>query len=87
MERKINKCKLDELIRLERKYCNTGDVDILPARIQVAMALSVSSFGNDNMWIHLADFVGGVISGLNKSASNEVIYGAFRAIGYEIAEE
>ena len=70
---------LDELIRLSRKYRKSGDTDILPVKNQTAFKLSFETFGHENNWLYLCDFVNGA---LRLGATNDMIYEAFKAIGF-----
>lgn len=81
----IEKKSLDELIRITRKYDATGDVDILPAKIRNAEALSKQAFGNDLHWLAFSDFITGLIR-LNAEASNLDIYGMLESLGYYLPE-
>lgn len=89
MNRKIDKGMLDELIRLERKYTRTGDVDILEKKDQIAMDISQSTIGSTRKFIAFSDTVGSVLGplGHDKNATNETIYKVFEALGYEIEKE
>ena len=84
----IRKGLLDELIRLTRKYRETGDVDILPAKNKCAFELSRATFGNENRWLPLADLCSAVIgtNGLATAATNEYMYEIFNLLGYAIIE-
>ena len=82
----IEKSKLDELIRLDRKYWDTGDTDILTAQRQVANEISCDLFGKTSMSNTISDAVGVVISpfGLTSDKSNQQVYKLFEALGFEV---
>lgn len=84
----VNKETLDKLIRLERKYAQTGDVDILDARTVVARMVSVEAFGEDDWWLAFSDFVRSIVGvrPLIKNATNRTVYDALQIVGIEIKE-
>jgi hypothetical protein len=84
----IDKKLLDELIRLTKKYWETGDVDWIDARIEKAKRLSDQIFNNTHSWLALSDFISGVVRtrGLKPKAENGDIYSALAVLGYEVAE-
>ena len=83
----VQKKTLDNLIRLSHKYWETGDVDILDARIRTADALSFDVFGNVLEAFSIIDFVDSCIKLNNKIISNETIYAAFGVIGIEVGKQ
>ncbi len=86
--KKIDKKVLDELIRVSRKYWKTGDTDLLPKKIDLSYQLSTQVFGMNNHGFAFSDFVNAIVqtTGLKHSATNQDVYNAFAAIGYEVAE-
>ena len=88
--KQINKATLDELIRLERKYWETSDTDILDARIKTAFELSSQAFGCDLSWIKFADIVSSIVGGshaLKPKATNADIYKVLELLGFEVADD
>jgi hypothetical protein len=81
----MEKKPLDELIRITRKYWETGDVDILDAKINHAKKLSVSVSGNENRWCMFSDLIFAIIR-LNKETTNLDIYGVLETLGYYLHE-
>lgn len=82
----ISKHNLDEVIRLTKKYYETGNKDFLSVREVSRDKLSMEAFGNDLQWCAFTDLVGSIIGGygLNKNATNADIYRVFEVLGYEI---
>ena len=86
--KQIQQHNIDKVIRLTRKYRETGDTYLLPAKIEAAREVSCEMFCTDRSWLEVSEFVGGIIGvcGLSIGASNKVIYDALRCIGYEVIE-
>ena len=85
----IKKSTLLELARLTRKYAKTGDVDILPARIETAKKLAIQAYGKDNAWsafLNLVDAAVGVYA-LYPKCTNEELCELFRALKFEVLDE
>jgi hypothetical protein len=82
----VEKKTMDEAIRLSRKYWDTGDVDILPARLVKTRNLSEQAFGNDWKWCKFNDLIDSMI-GLNKGVGNVTIYEALALVGITVTEE
>ena len=84
----VDKKLLDELIRLTKKYWNTGGADLVGAKIEVAKNLSEQIFNHKNSWCKLSDIISSIVSphGLKPDATNEDIYRVFTVLGYEVAE-
>ena len=57
MKRIISKETLDEIIRTDKKYNKTGDVDILPKKHEKAFQLSKEAFGKNDRWISFTGLV------------------------------
>ena len=85
----IKKSTLFELARLTRKYARTGDVDILPARIETAKKLATQAYGMDNAWSSFAGFVDAVIGvySFYPKCTNEELCELFRALNFEVLDE
>ena len=85
----IKKSTLLELARITRKYARTGDVDILPARIETAKKLATQAYGNDNAWSSFAGFVDAVIGvySFYSECTDEEICEVFRALKFEVLDE
>ena len=85
----IKKSTLLELARITRKYARTGDVDILPARIETAKKLATQAYGNDNAWSSFAGFVDAVIGvySFYPECTDEEICELFRALKFEVLDE
>ena len=81
----MEKKPLDELIRITRKYWETGDVDILDAKLKHAKDLSVSVFGNEGKWCMFSDLIFAIIR-LNKETTNLDIYSVLELLGYYLHE-
>jgi hypothetical protein len=81
----MDKKPLDELIRITRKYWETGDIDILDAKHKHAMNLSTSVSGHEHMWGEFCELINGIVK-LNKEASNLDIYGVLETLGYYLHE-
>ena len=84
----IKKSTLLELARLTRKYARTGDVDILPARIETAKKLATQAYGNYNAWPPFADFVNAVVGvyALYPKCTNEELCGLFRFLKFDLID-
>ena len=82
----INKALLDELVRLIRKYQDTGDADLLPAKHETAFKLSQETFGHKNYWLCFCDLVGGATR-LKKGVPNCDIYAIFAILGLEVVPD
>lgn len=87
--RVIDRRPLDEVIRLTRKYAETGDADLLGAKNDAAEQASISAFSTAYRWLAIADMVSAILgpNGLNPSAPSSVIYRAFEAAGIAIEGE
>ena len=83
--RTVEKKTLNELIRIARKYWDTGDADFLDIRIARAKELSIQAFGNDAEWLPFSDFANGIIR-LNPSISNTKIQLAMELAGISVEE-
>jgi len=85
----IPKDKLDELIRITRKFARTGDADLLQAKHCVAYELSKIVFNDEFRWLCFSDLVGAIVGvhGLRTNAGNQTIYKAFEAVGYVVEDE
>ena len=85
----IKRSTLLELARLTRKYARTGDVDILPARIETAKELATQAYGKDNVWLPFADFVNATVGvyALYPKCTNEELCELFRALKFEVLDE
>lgn len=84
----IKRSTLRELTRLTRKYARTGDVDILPARIETARELATQAYGKDNAWSAFADFVYALVGvyALYPKCANKELEELFKWLGFEIEE-
>lgn len=80
---------VDEIIRITRKYRETGDTDILSGKHQVAMKLSESMFGDNMKWCPICDLVNSIVgtSGLMVNATNQQVYEAFKLFGITVREQ
>jgi hypothetical protein len=85
----IKKSTLLELARITRKYAKTGDVDILPAKIETAKKLATQAYGRDNEWSAFAEFMRAAIGvyALYPKCTNEEICELFRALKFEVLDE
>lgn len=85
----IKKSTLLELARITRKYAKTGDVDILPAKIETAKKLATQAYGRDNEWSAFAEFMCAAIGvyALYPKCTNEEICELFRALKFEVLDE
>lgn len=85
----IKKSTLLELARITRKYAKTGDVDILPARIETAKKLATQAYGWENGWASIVDFVDAVIGtyGIYPECTDEELCELFRALKFEVLDE
>lgn len=84
MNIKLNKKDLDEAIRLEKKYWQTGDPDLLPA---VTRAEKKAVHTDD--YLPRGAFID-IISGITQIRpfpANETYYKIFEILGYEIVNE
>ena len=87
--RAIKRSTLLELARITRKYARTGDVDILPARIEIAKKLAIQAYGKDNAWSSFADFMNATVGvyALYPKCTNEELCELFRALKFEVLDE
>ena len=85
----IKKSTLLELARITRKYARTGDVDILPARIETAKKLATQAYGKDNAWSAFSDLVDAALGvyALYPKCTNEELCELFRALKFEVLDE
>ena len=85
----IKKSTLFELVRLTRKYARTGDVDILPARIETAKELATQAYGKDNAWSSFAAFMNATVGvyALYPKCTNEELCDLFKALKFEVLDE
>ena len=85
----IKKSTLLELARITRKYAKTGDVDILPARIETAKKLATQAYGKDNAWSSFASFVDAVVGvySFYPKCTNEELCELFKALKFEVLDE
>ena len=85
----IKRSTLLELARITRKYARTGDVDILPARIETAKKLATQAYGKDNAWSSFADFMNSTVGvyALYPKCTNEELCELFRALKFEVLDE
>ena len=85
----IKKSTLLDLARITRKYTRTGDVDILPARIETAKKLSTQAYGMDNAWSSFAGFVDAVVGvySFYPECTDEDFCKLFRAMEFEVLDE
>lgn len=84
--KQIRRKLLDSLICLERLYWETGNADILPGAISIAMEISEES---NVEWLSIKDFATSIVinNGLSKDASNEKIYEVLNVLGWEVVDE
>ena len=82
----IQKKTLDEAIRISRKYWETVDVDVLPARYAQTAKLSEQSFGSVHKWCAFNDLIDSVLH-LKKGATDELIHSVFALVGINVEEE
>ena len=85
----IKKSTLLELARITRKYARTGDVDILPARIETAKKLATQAYGKDNAWSAFSNLVDAAVGvyALYPKCTNEELCELFRALKFEVLDE
>ena len=85
----IKKSTLLDLARITRKYARTGDVDILPARIETAKKLATQAYGMDNAWSSFAGFVDAVVGvySFYPECTDEEICELFRTLKFEVLDE
>lgn len=81
MKMKINVKDLDELIRLSRKYWETGDRDILIAKYAINDKLPSNHYS-----FAYSDIVDGCIQ-INKNCAYETIHKVFELLGFELIKE
>jgi len=80
----VKKKTMDDMIRVTRKYWQTGDADYLSARNEKADALSVEAFeSSSEHWIHFTDLINAAV-GLDKNVTNQNIYAMFHLAGIEV---
>ena len=84
--KKVNKKPMDELIRISRKYWDTGDVDFLDARYKYAYELSEQAFDNTQASLSFVDIVDSAVK-FNKQITNEAIYAMFAIVGIFVDQE
>ena len=85
----IKKSTLLDLARITRKYARTGDVDILPARIETAKKLATQAYGKDNAWSAFSNLVDAAVGvyALYPKCTNEELCELFRALKFEVLDE
>ena len=81
--KEIKKETLDELIRVQRKYYKTSDVDILPLKNNICDELSEQAFNDEIKWIHFCDLVSAIIN-LYGQNTNQTFYEVFELIGIRV---
>lgn len=83
MNIKLNKKDLDEAIRLERKYWQTGDIDLLPALDE---DMSAAIYNEETHLYGLKSIVDGIAVSC-PYAKNETFYKVLEILGYEIIDD
>ena len=85
----IKKSTLLDLARITRKYARTGDVDILPARIETAKKLATQAYGKDNAWSAFSNLVDATVGvyALYPKCTDEDFCKLFRAMEFEVLDE
>ena len=80
----IKKSTLLELARIVRKYARTGDVDILPAKIETAKKLATQAYGKDNAWSAFSSLVDAAVGvyALYPKCTNEELCDLFKALKF-----
>ena len=77
-----------ELARIDREYAKTGDIDILPARIEGSKELATQAYGRDNAWSSFAGLVDAVVGvyALYPECTDKELEELFKWLGFEIVE-
>ena len=85
----IKRSTLLDLARITRKYARTGDVDILPARIETAKKLATQAYGDDYSWVSFLRLVDAVVGtyALYPKCTDEELCELFRALKFEVLDE
>lgn len=83
--KKINKKKLDSLIKMEQLYWR-GNSDIMPGII--ALSGEIEKESKIGMFAP-EQFIGAIVkpNGFNPDASNELIYTVLQLLGWEVVSE
>lgn len=86
---KIKKSTLDQLIRLTRKYARTSDVDILPAKNEVANKLSLQAFNTQKHWLGFNNILEPIVgvTPFSKGYTYQTVYDVLKLLGFEIESE
>lgn len=84
----VNKKDVDALAALVRKFAETGDVELLPIKHEIANKISIQAFGNNSRWLSLGGFFEAAcgIYPLN-NCTNEEIYKLLEALDIIVIEE
>jgi len=79
---KLDKKKVDEVIRITKKYYKTGDVDLLDISFNIKKELvDVSNWNTTDLVADLSKFT------QNKHGTYQQIYAALAVFGIEIQDE
>ena len=83
MAKMLDKRKVDEVIRINKKYYKTGDTDYLEKLREAAK----SAFG-ENDWVWLGDIITGITVkyGTHYQEPYATYYKVLEVLGYEIKE-
>lgn len=79
--KKIPKSLIDELMRLSKKYWNTGDVDILDKTYNVAKEIELQTNKSWSIWKDIIDSL------CRLNVSSNCVYGIFETIGFEVGDD
>ena len=88
MKKEISKKILTELIRVDRKYWTTGDVDILAKKSELAKVLAQQYYYRGQYNIFGSISYGDLVSSYNQlGLTYEEIYKQFEGLGFVLLEE
>lgn len=84
----ISKDSVDNLFRITRKYYKTGDVDSLPARLEMAEKLSKEAFDSPDSWLGFAEMASAIVGNDLKcqTIESDSIYKIFEILGFTVEE-
>ena len=88
--KQVSKKRMDDLIRISRKFWKTGDKDLLGTRTNIARGLSASAFnGNDGRWDDFQNIVDLCTRSWSflPNATNTQIYSVFSVFDIEVVDD
>ena len=82
----IDKEKFDSLLSLTRKYWETGERELITAKIVLCQSLQEDTGVNWSAFLEITDCVL-QHGGFKTKANNDTIYSVLRLLGYEVVTD